>query len=276
MEKKIALLTCWYGSYPWYFPLFIHSCGYNPTVDFILITDNKEPIPSKPNNVIVIDKTIANIKEIASARLGFTVNIDYPYKLCDFKPAYGYIFPEIVARYDFWGMADIDIVYGNIRGFMTDEIISAYDIINSRHDYITGSFCLFRNCEKVNSLFMQSKDYKKVFSSPIHYCFDECNFLFDYLKQGASIFDFPDNIQSMTYVVKKAELDGKIKAFFDYIVVEGNPGKIRWENGKIIFKEEYEALLYHLVVFKRGCKPRKKVIPVPNVFHFTPKTVIYT
>jgi hypothetical protein len=273
--KRIALLTCWYGPYPWYFPLFIHSCGYNPTVDFILITDNKEAIANKPGNVIIVEKSLQAIREIASERLGFTVNIDYPYKLCDFKPAYGYIFPEIVAGYDFWGMADIDIVYGNIRTFMTEELLAEYDVISSRHDYITGSFCLFRNCGRVNTLFMQSRDYRQVFSSANHFCFDEANFLFEYLKQGASIFDFPDHIQSMTYVVKKAEMEGTIKPFFDYIVVEGNPGKIQWKNGRIIFKGIFEAMLYHLVVFKRGCTPRKKLLPIPDTFYFTPKTVKY-
>ncbi len=275
MEKTIAILTCWYGPYPWYFPLFIHSCSYNPTVDFILITDNKEIIYNKPENVIVIDETLDEIKRIASDKLGFTVNIDYPYKLCDFKPAYGYIFPEIIEKYDFWGIGDIDIVYGRIREFMNKELLNEYDIISSRHDYITGSFCLFRNCEKVNTLFMQSRDYLQVFTSPQHYCFDECNFLFEYLKHGASIFDFPDHIQSMTYLVKNAEQAGRLKAFFDYIIVEGNPGKICWDNGHVIFKETFEAMLYHLVVFKKGCKPRKKLLPLPNVFHFTPKTIHY-
>lgn len=36
--QKIALITCWYGYYPWYFPYFIHTCSYNPAIDFILIT----------------------------------------------------------------------------------------------------------------------------------------------------------------------------------------------------------------------------------------------
>ena len=45
MNKKIALITCWYGPYPWYFPCFVDSCRYNPTVDFIIIiTENTELI----------------------------------------------------------------------------------------------------------------------------------------------------------------------------------------------------------------------------------------
>jgi hypothetical protein len=269
----ISILTCWYGPYPWYFPYFIHSCKYNPTIDFIIITSNEQRIPNKPENVKIIHKTMDEIKEIASIKLEFKINIDYAYKLCDFKPAYGFFFPEIIQQYDFWGHGDIDVVYGNIRDFMTEEILGSYDIISSRHDYITGTFCLFRNNEQMNRLFMQSKDYEKVFSSPEHFCFDECNFLFAELQNGASIFDYPDNIQSMTYVVKNAEAEDKLKAFFDFIIVEGTPGKIKWDNGKIIYKDEYEAMFYHLIKFKTECKRPKILDPIPQTFYFTKRTI---
>lgn len=123
-EKTIAIITCWYGSYPWHFPYFIHSCTFNPTIDFIIITCNKENILSKPDNIKVIHKTKDEIIGTASKKLGFKANIDYPYKLCDFKPAYGFLFPEIIKGYDFWGHGDIDLVYGNIRDFMTEEVLN--------------------------------------------------------------------------------------------------------------------------------------------------------
>ena len=273
-QKSIAILTCWYGQYPWYLPYFIHSCKFNPTIDFIIITDNKESINNKPHNVKIVRKIIEEVKAIASEKLGFKVNIDCPYKLCDYKPAYGFIFPEIIEGYDFWGHGDIDIVYGNIRGFMTDELLNNYDIISSRHDYITGTFCLFKNNQQMNTLFVQSKDYKQVFSNSEHYCFDECNFLFQELQNGASIFDYPNNIQSMTYVVKKAEMEGKLKAFFDFIIIEGATGKIKWDKGKIIYREMYEAMFYHLIKFKTACKRPKILDPIPDTFYFTPKKIM--
>lgn len=274
MELKIGIITCWYGPYPWYMPYFIHSCTYNPSIDFIIITANKEEIPNKPENVIIIYKTIEEIKAIASQKLGFAVNIDCPYKLCDFKPAYGFLFPEIVKGYDFWGHGDIDVIYGNIRDFMTDEILNTYDVISSRHDYITGTFCLFRNNKQMNCLFKKSKDYKLVFSSAVHFCFDECSFLWKELENGASVFDYPDHIESMTHVVKKAEAEGKLKAFFDFIIVEGIPGKIKWEKGKIIYMDKYEAMFYHLVKFKKECKRPKILNPIPDTFYFTPRKIM--
>lgn len=271
---SIAMLTCWYGDYPWYFPYFVHSCVYNPTVDFIIITNNLETIPNKPKNVKIIYKTPDDIRNLASQKLGFTVNLEYPYKLCDFKPAYGFIFSDILQDYDFWGHGDIDMVYGNIRDFMTEELLSEYDVVSSRHDFITGTFCLYRNIEFTNTLFKQSKDYKLVFSRPEHFCFDECNFLFYELQNGASIFDFPERIQSMTYVVKQAEKEGKIKAFFDFIIVEGLPGDIKWDNGSIIYKNEFEGMYYNLIRLKNIVKDHVPLNPIPNAFYFTPNDIV--
>jgi len=274
IQKKIAILTCWYGSYPWYFSYFIHSCGYNPTVDFIIITETQEPIPNKPENVKIIHKSLDELKTLFSEKLGFTVIIDFPYKLCDFKPAYGFIFHEILQKYDFWGMGDIDIVYGDIRSFMTEEILNEFDVISSRDDYITASFCLFKNIDFINNLFKLSKDYKMVFSKSNYSGFDECSFLHNPLQNGRSIFDFPDNIQSMTYMVKKLEAEGKLRASFEFRILEFCTGKIKWENGKIYYKDLYEAMFFHLIFFKNACK--KKIPPnlILNTLYFTPTRII--
>jgi hypothetical protein len=266
-EKSIAIVTCWYGKYPWYFPYFMHSCRYNLTVDFILITDNQETIVNKPENVKIISKTLEQIKSIASEKLGFTVAIDRGYKLCDFKPAYGLLFSEILNEYDFWGHGDIDMVYGNIRGFITDTILTNYDIISSRKDITTGTFCLYRNNEQMRSLFMQSRDYKKVLSSPKDFSFVECSFLFAEMQHGLSIFDFPDHIQSMTYVVKKREKEGKIKAYFQNIILQSIEGSVKWDNGKIFYNET-EFVFYDLLIFKRICKNTIILNPIPNIFYF--------
>ncbi|MEQ1554291.1 MAG: DUF6625 family protein, partial [Ferruginibacter sp.] len=153
---KIATLNCWYGPYPWYFPYFIYSCSYNPTIDFFIITDNLQTIPNLPNNVKIIYKTLNEIKITANGKLGFEVRIDYPYKLCDFKPAYGFIFSEIIYGYDFWAWSDLDIIFGNLRDFFTTELLSKNDFISTRHDYTTGCFALIKNNIIMNRFFMRS------------------------------------------------------------------------------------------------------------------------
>lgn len=272
-SPSIALLTCWYGEYPWYFPYFIKSCAYNPTIDFIILTDNINTIPEKPENVKVIYKTLDEFKTNASEKLGFKIAIDTPYKLCDFKPAYGFLFPEIIAPYTFWGHGDIDMVYGDIRGFMTDELLDNYDILTPREDFTMGTFCLYRNNKQMNTLFMQSRDYKLVFTNPEHFCFDECNFLFTELAFGNSILDYHKHIQSMTYLAVKGNNDGDFRAFFDRIIVQGMFNKVRWDNGKIIFNNKFECLFYDLIDYKVKCKNKTATFPIPDTYYFKRKGI---
>src|ERR1700732_3083708 len=103
MDKNIALLTCYFGKLPWYFDYFVHSCKYNPSVDFYIITDDLTYRKPLPNNVKLVHKTLEDISIMATGKLGFDINITYGYKLCDFKPAYGLIFSELLKGYDFWG-----------------------------------------------------------------------------------------------------------------------------------------------------------------------------
>jgi hypothetical protein len=36
--------------------------------------------------------------------------------------AYGEIFANELHEYDFWGFSDIDLIWGNIRNFYTEEL----------------------------------------------------------------------------------------------------------------------------------------------------------
>ena len=134
------MLICYYGKLPWYFNYFVHSCRYNPTVDFYIVTDDNSYNKPLPANVKLILKPLEELKQLINAKMGFDTNIKNAYKLCDFKPAYGHIFSELLGSYDVWGHCDIDLVFGNIRGFMTDDILDEYDIISSRPDWIPGCF----------------------------------------------------------------------------------------------------------------------------------------
>ncbi|MDP9046725.1 MAG: hypothetical protein M3N14_01225 [Bacteroidota bacterium] len=272
--KSIALLVCYFGKLPWYFNYFVHSCRYNPTVDFFIVTDDTIFAGQLPPNVKLIYKTPAEVSALASLKLGFGVNINYSYKLCDFKPAYGLIFSETLAGYDFWGHCDIDIIFGNIRAFITDELLDHYDLVSVRHDYISGCFLLYRNTGKLNTLFLHSKDYRKVFTSDKHYCFDETNFAHEAFGEGKEYNEIETEIESMMHVVKRLEADGFIKPFFDFMIIEGVQGKLKWHRGKLTYKNRFEVLFYHMIYFKTGCRPRKMSRRIPDSFTISP-TKIY-
>lgn len=264
---KILLITCYFGKFPWYFDLFLKSCATNPTIDFIIFSDCPTP-KNLPENIKVISFTIKEFNLLATEKLGFEVTIKSAYKLCDFKPAYGVIFSEYITTYPFWGITDIDIVFGRIREFMTNELLDNYEIISVRNDYPTGSFMLFKNNNKINTLFRKSRDFKKVFLSDTHYCFDECNFRHRYLQEGGDIFDIDCDIESMHHVIKREQKENNLKVHFDFLVIEGLPGQLKWEKGVLSFKNEFEVLLYHLILYKANRYTRKKEWPlVPDTFY---------
>nr|WP_315247103.1 DUF6625 family protein [uncultured Flavobacterium sp.] len=273
-QHSIALLTCWYGDYPWYFPYFIKSCIHNPTIDFVIVTGNTQEIPNKPSNVIIINKSLDEFKAEATKKLGFDLNFDNAYKLCDFKPVCGLLFQDFLEKYDFWGHGDIDMVYGNIRSFITPDILNKYDLISAHKDFITGTFCLYRNNDLMRTLFMESRDYQKVFSSPEWVGFDECNYLYDELQTpGVSVFDFPNHIQSMTYVVRKAESEGRIKPLFEFYFYKTMHNKMRWDNGKVIYSNKKECLFYDMIKYKAECENKSVNFPIPDVFYFNKKGI---
>lgn len=264
--QSIVLINCYFGKFPWYFPFFIKSCVTNPTIDFIVFSDAVYT-DDLPKNVRIIPFSLSAFNLLATKKLGFDIDLKNAYKLCDFKPAYGVIFSEYLTAYDFWGMCDIDIILGRIREFMTEELLDEYDVINTRHDYLTGSFMLFRNGDVINNLFTKSKDYKKVFTSDVHYCFDECNFKHAQMEHEISIFDVPCEIESMEHIIRREMELGSSNVFFDFLVVDGLSGKLKWDNGVLGYDNKFEILLYHLIQYKSNVLSQNVTwFNIPNVF----------
>lgn len=275
--RKIVLLIVYIGEYPWYFPYFLESCKFNPNIDFIILSDDKTlRVEELPLNVKIVHYTIGQFKTDASRALGFEVVVDHGYKLCDFKPAYGYIFKDLVKGYSFWGYCDIDIIFGNIRNFMTNIILNEYDVISARHDYVTGSFALFRNGLFDNALFMESRDYKKIYTTPYNFCFDETNYAFKAFEKGLHYSEIKTEVESMTHVVKRLEEEGKLKAYFEFQILEGLAGNMLWNNGTLIYRKEFEAMYYHLIKLKTTYSENLNLdTPIPNKFRIGKKKIYY-
>lgn len=275
-KSKIVFLIVYIGEYPWYFSYFLHSCKYNTSIDFYIYTDNPIIDFSTPENVKLITYSLNEFNKDATKALGFPVNIEYGYKLCDFKPAYGYIFSDRIKDYDFWGHCDIDIIFGNIRSFITEQTLNKYDVISARHDYLTGSFTIYRNAPPINRMFMQSKDYKIVFTSPYSFCFDETNYAFDMFEAGLHYSDIKTEIESMTHVVKRLQEKGTIKAYFEFQILEGLAGNMLWDNGTLIYRNKFEVMYYHLIKLKTIYSEETDLTrAIPDRFRIGKKKIYY-
>ena len=274
--EKICFIIVFLGDFPWYFPYFIHSCWYNPDIDFLIFTNNSDFNFALPANVKIIPYSMKQFKTDASKVLLFEVAIESGYKLCDFKPAYGFIFQDYIQNYDFWGYCDVDVIFGNIRTFMTDELLNEYDIISARHDYLTGCFALYKNNPYMRELFKQSKDYRKVFTDPRNYYFDETNFAFEAFAKGLHYSQIHTEVESMTHVVRRLQEENKLKAYFEFQIVEGFSGNMLWNKGQLIYRKQFEAMLYHLVRFKRKySEPVDLQRTIPDKFRIGKKKIYY-
>lgn len=167
---KTALLNCYFGQLPGYFALWLQSCAANPTVDFFLITDNAD-FENVPENVTIIKMSWEEIVKKIDAQFDFPVAIDSPYKLTDFKPAYGDIFRDLFEGYAYWGYCDLDMIFGDLMKFIKDPIERGMEKI-----YRLGHLTVYKNTDRMRTLYRQkgaSFSYREVFSKPEFYSFDE-------------------------------------------------------------------------------------------------------
>ena len=167
--NKIAVVVVYFGKFPNYFGLWLKSCEKNPTIDFLVMTDQQ--LENRPKNVIVKPMTIECMREKASSVLGFAVKLDRPYKCCDFRPLYGLMFGEELKNYDYWGHADIDLIFGNLQYFFDKYRLYDYDKFGA-----LGHLALYKNTDKVNNAFKLQGgdvDYRQVFTTEDNFIFDE-------------------------------------------------------------------------------------------------------
>jgi hypothetical protein len=148
------------------------SCKYNPSIDFLMVTDQ---LPhNTPANLKVINMTLDQFSSLAGKQLDMDLSIKEPYKCCDFKPVYGIILQDEIKSYDFWGHCDLDLIFGDLRAFLKEEILKIYDKI-----YNLGHLSIYRNTAECNDRYKEQGSsigsYRDVFLSDKNYAFDELN-----------------------------------------------------------------------------------------------------
>ena len=174
--NKIALVIPYFisngQSFPNYFNFWLESAKNNSDFcDFIIFTNNHKKY-DYPKNVKVFYMEFEQFKDIVQKNFDFKITLDSPYKLCDYKVTYGEVLHNYLNDYEFWGYCDIDLIFGDISKFITEELLSKYDKIFQR-----GHFTLYRNSSEINCLYRTDMGgepyYKTVFTSPKSFAFDE-------------------------------------------------------------------------------------------------------
>lgn len=116
------------------------------------------------------------------------------YKLCDLRPMCGALFESEIRGYDFFGYGDIDVIYGDIRKFYTDEVLKN-NVISTAPKFITGHLALIRNVRWLRNAFRRVRGWSGFLEDDVIYGFDENIFM--------RVFEYPGN------------LSGRQKLFYD-------------------------------------------------------------
>lgn len=167
--KSIVILFPYFGVLPIQYNMWRASALCNSSIDYIFFTDAEV----KPASNIIVHKISFDVfRQMVQSKFDFPIILDRPYKICDYRPAFAYILSEYVKGYDFWGWGDLDVVYGDIRHFVTDDVLSRFKMISGY-----GHFTLYKNDDYTNTFFMKEVDgyvsYKDAFTQRRSMYFDE-------------------------------------------------------------------------------------------------------
>ncbi len=144
--KTIGIIATWFGGLPDYFNAWMKSAAANKDIDFIIISDQE--IGGSSQNIRCVRTTLsAEVKKYETI-LNRKIRIEDAYKFCDCRLFFGLLYEEELSKYDFWGYCDIDLVFGDIRKFVTDEVLQSYDRV-----YTYGHLCLYRNNDRMKHIY---------------------------------------------------------------------------------------------------------------------------
>lgn len=219
---SICVISAYFGKLPNYFCMWVKSVAYNSSIDFLLVTD--QTVKNTPSNLKIFKMTLDEFSDRASEKIGLPIKVKEAYKCCDFKVAYGTIFADYLDGYDFWGHCDLDLMWGDIRHFATDELLKNYDRF-----LVLGHLSLYRNNLDVNERYRLSGsnkgNYDKIFLSDKHYAFDELEGIYRiYQKYGFSQYE-GHIIADISTTYKRFRCN---KDYINY-----NYQVFYWENGKV-------------------------------------------
>ena len=216
-QRLCAFILPYYGTLPNYFQVFLNSCGANPEYDWLLFTDDHTEF-DYPDNVHVHYGTFAEMQDLVASRFDFPVALKAPYKLCDLRPMYGYVFQEYLKDYRFWGYCDCDLIFGRLSHFITEEMLNNYDKI-----FVVGHLSLMRNTEENNKRFMLDLDgkplYRTVLESTRAFTFDESylptNINRIFTSHGFPIFtqDLSGNTYAKSSIFQLTHFDSNLGVF---------------------------------------------------------------
>lgn len=271
---SICVVIPYFGQWPFWINFFIESCRFNPTVNWLIYTDCGL-VDNCPDNVSIKSIAYSDYCQTISLKLGIAFSPSKPYKLCDIRPAYGFIHQDELANYDFWGYGDIDLIYGDIRQFLTNERLANHDVFSNHSTRTSGHLCLLRNLPDLRISFQKIPRWQQKFSTQHHLAIDEKDFSRLFLRHKNSP-QFIKNIAAFFDPwLKRAEF---IEAYSTpnarIAWVDGSfnfPKKWTWHNGVVTndIDTNLQFMYFHFYSWKRLWNKDEKILFEPDKKSFS-------
>lgn len=165
------MILTWFGPWPAWMRFFLASCAGNPSVDWAIFSDQEAPA-GLPANVRIFTIGFAAYRDLVAQRLGVSPRWSDAYKLCDLKPALGWIHRDVSAPYERWGFGDLDVIYGDIRAAYDPETLD-HDIVSTHDDIVSGHLSILRNTPRMTRAFERIPRWRDMLERDEHVSFDE-------------------------------------------------------------------------------------------------------
>lgn len=221
---KVILIQVWIGPIPDYFWFHYETTKNNPYLDFLFITDQEINLDAQ--NYKILNYTLSEIENLVFQKSNLKVTIKNNKKICDLKASYGHLFEEFTEGYDYFGVYDIDTLFGDVYKFL-NEHIGKYDVISiaeeKYHNRIAGPFFIVRNTDELKKLYINN-DFLNCFNSEHVECYEE------------NVLNTLINNRFTKKLIYSTNIDTNNggKQIYDCV----------WSGGKNLVKKE-EKLIYH-------------------------------
>lgn len=158
---------------------FLKKDGWN----WKIFTPNTYNVP-EGGNVEVVPMTATQFAVLVEEKLGVKPQMFITQKgvpsvhITDFYVFTGLIFEDYLKDVDYWGITNMDIVYGNLSKFLPDSELRGYDVwtddVGPEGGRVNGIFSLWRNTERINKICLRVPNWRaKLSALPCPKCLGE-------------------------------------------------------------------------------------------------------
>lgn len=155
-KNFVCVLIVHFGQLPKWFDMWRYTAHINQNIDFHVMQNDRNDCVE--DNIFYHKMSLDHFNTALLLKAE-RMAVKSPYKLCDFRPLFAEIFPDIIEDYGYWGWGDLDVIYGDVLGAVGASF-GQFDYISTGWEGESGPLAFLRNCETVNTLWRQIPDVR--------------------------------------------------------------------------------------------------------------------